>query len=75
VEFGTSDVRFEGRYKPGGTATAALGNLSHRVVCSGRDTTGCRPWSYVTYGGKGSTLVTYISAYRVCNHTNLGDTT
>jgi hypothetical protein len=41
VEFCTSDVSFEGRYKPGGTATAALGNWSHRVVGSGRDPTGC----------------------------------
>jgi hypothetical protein len=41
VEFFTSDVSFEGRYKPGGTATAALGNWSHRVVGSGRNPTVC----------------------------------
>jgi hypothetical protein len=75
VEFCTSDVSFEGRYKPGGTATAALGNWSHRVVGSGRDPTGCGRWSYVTYGGKGSKLITYVSVYRVCNKTNPGDTT
>jgi hypothetical protein len=41
VELCTSDVSFEGRYKPGGTETAALGNWSQRVVGSGRDPTGC----------------------------------
>jgi hypothetical protein len=75
VEFCTSDVSFEGRYKPGGTATAALGNWSHRVVGSGRDPTGCGRWSYVTYGGKGSKLIIYVSVDRVCNQTNPGDTT
>jgi hypothetical protein len=75
VEFCTSDVSFEGRYTPGGTATAALGNWSHRALGSGRDSTGCGRWSYVTYGGKGSKLVTYILAYRVCNQKNPGDTT
>jgi hypothetical protein len=40
VELCTSDVSFEGRYKPGGTETAALGNWSHRVVGSGMDSTG-----------------------------------
>jgi hypothetical protein len=74
VEFFTLDVSFEGRYKPGGTATAALGNWSHRVVGSGRDPTGCGRWSYVTYGRRGSKLITYVSAYIVCNQTNPGDT-
>jgi hypothetical protein len=55
--------------------TAALGNWSYIVVDSGRDPTGCGIWSYVTYGGKGSKLITYISMYRVCNQSNLGDTT
>jgi hypothetical protein len=75
VEFCTSDISFKGRYKPGGTATAALGNWCHRVVGSGRDPTGCGRWSYVTYGGKGSNLITYVSAYIACNQTNPGDTT
>jgi hypothetical protein len=75
VEFCTSDVSFEGRYKPGGTATAVLVNWCHRGVGSGRDPTGCGRWSYVTYGGKGIKLITHLSAYRVCNKTHPGDTT
>jgi hypothetical protein len=54
VEYSTSKTKFEGRYKPGGTVTAALGSWSHRVVDSGSDATGCGCWSYVTYGGKGA---------------------
>jgi hypothetical protein len=75
VEFCNSDVIFEGRYTSGSTSTAALGNWDHRIVRSGRDPTGCGQWSYVTYGGKCSNIVTYISNYRVCNQINLGDTT
>jgi hypothetical protein len=52
VELCSSDVRFKGRYKPGGTETVALVNWSHRVVGRGRDPTGCGRWSYVTYGIK-----------------------
>jgi hypothetical protein len=73
VEFCTSYFSFEGRYKPGGTATAALVNWCHIVVGSGRDPTGCGRWSYVTYDGKGIKLITYVSAYRVCNQTNRGN--
>jgi hypothetical protein len=74
VKLCTSEVSFEVRYKPGGTATAALGNWSHRAVSRERDPTGCGRWSYVTYDRKGSKLFTYILAYTVCNHANLGDT-
>jgi hypothetical protein len=45
------------------------------VVGSGRDPTGCGRWRYVTYGGKGSKIITYVLAYIVCNQTNPGDTT
>jgi hypothetical protein len=74
VELCTSYISFKGRYKPGGTATAVLENWSHRVIGSGGDPPGCGRWSYVTYGGKCSKLITYISAYKVCNQTNPGDT-
>jgi hypothetical protein len=75
VELCTSDARLEVRYKPGDTATAALVIWSHRVVGGGRDPTGCGRWSYVTYGGKGCKLITYVSVSRVCNQTNPGYTT
>jgi hypothetical protein len=52
VEYSTSRTKFEVRYKPVGTITAALGNWSHRIVSSGSDDTGCGSWSYVTYGVK-----------------------
>jgi hypothetical protein len=60
VEFCTSDVSFQGRYKPGGTATSALGDWSHHVVGLGRDNTGCGQWRYVTYGDKGKIYIYYI---------------
>jgi hypothetical protein len=61
VEYSTSKIKFEGRYKPGVTVTAALGNCSHRVVHSGSDATGCGRWSYVTYGGNWGKRLTYIT--------------
>jgi hypothetical protein len=74
VEYSTSKTKFEGRYKPGGTVMASLGNWTHRVVDSGSDDTGCGRWSYVTYGGRGG-LLTYITVYRVCDQKDPGDTT
>jgi hypothetical protein len=75
VEYSTSKIKFEGRYKPGGTVTAVLGNWSHRVVDSASDATGCGRWSYVTYGGKGSNRFTYTIVYRVCDQNDPGDIT
>jgi hypothetical protein len=75
VEFSTSKAKFEGRYKLGSTATAALGAWTHRVVHAGCDATGCGRWSYITYGGKGGKRLTYIAVYRVCDQTDPGDTT
>jgi hypothetical protein len=75
VEYNTSETKFEGRYKPGGAVTAALGNWSHRVFDSGSDATGCGRWSHITYGGKGDKRLTYILVYRVCNQKDRVDTT
>jgi hypothetical protein len=75
VESSTSKAKFEGRYKPGGTATAAMGAWTHRLVDAGCDATGCGRWSYITYGRKGGKRLTYITVYRVCDQTDPGDTT
>jgi hypothetical protein len=63
VEYSTSNTKFEGRYKPGGTITAALGPLTHRVVNSGSDGTCRGRWSYVTYVGKGEEAYLYHSIH------------
>jgi hypothetical protein len=42
VEYSTSNTKFEGRYKPGGTVTAALGPWTRHAVDSGSDGTGYR---------------------------------
>jgi hypothetical protein len=75
VEYSTSETKFEGRYKPGGTVTAAIGNWLHRVFDSGSDATGCGRWSYVTYGGKWGKRLTYITVYIVCDQKDPDDTT
>jgi hypothetical protein len=59
----------------GGTATAALGAWTHRVVDAWSDATRCGRWSYIAYGGKGGKRLTYITVYRVCDQTDPGDTT
>jgi hypothetical protein len=75
VEFSTSKAKFKGRYKPGGTTTAALGAWTHCVIDAGSDATGCGRSSYITYGGKGDKRLTYITVYRVCNQTDPDETT
>jgi hypothetical protein len=75
VEYSKSKTKFEGRYKPGGTVTAALGNCSHGVVDSGSDATGCSHWSYVTYGGEGGKRLIYITVKILCDQKDPGDIT
>jgi hypothetical protein len=52
-------------FKPGGTASAALGEMVHGVVKTGRDDTGCRRWSYITFNGKENKHITAINVYIV----------
>jgi hypothetical protein len=45
VDYSTTNDNFETLpFKPGGTASAALGEMVHRVVKTGRDNTGCGSW-------------------------------
>jgi hypothetical protein len=76
VEHSTTKDKFEtSPFKPGGTASAALGKMVHRVVKTGRDDTGCRRWSYITFNGKENKHITVINTYRVCSQREPGDTT
>jgi hypothetical protein len=76
VDYITTKDKFEtSPFKPGGTASAALGKMVHRVVKTDRDDTGCGSWSYITFNGKENKHITVINAYRVCSQRDSGDTT
>jgi hypothetical protein len=76
VKCSTTKDKFEtSPFKPGGTASAALGKMAHRVVKTGQDETGCGRWSYITFNGKANKQITVINAYRVCSQRDPGDTT
>jgi hypothetical protein len=76
VEHSTTTYKFEtSPFKPGGTASAALGEMVHRVVKINRDNTGCGRWSYITLNGKENKHITVINVYRVCSKRDPGDTT
>jgi DUF971 family protein len=75
VEYSTTKEKIESRVKLGGTLAAAVGNWSHRVVKTGSDDTGCGQWSYITLALKEDMFLTLVSAYRVCDQTNPGNTT
>jgi hypothetical protein len=62
-------------FKPGGTASAALGKMVHYVVKTGWDDTGCGLWSYITFNDKENKHITVINAYRVCSQHDPGDIT
>jgi hypothetical protein len=64
LEMGSTTVRTEGNYKPGGTMIVATGNLSGRVTSSGSDWMG--RWSHVKLRGKNDRVVTIVAAYQVC---------
>jgi hypothetical protein len=66
VDYSTTEDKFETLpFKPGGTASAALGKLVHRVVKTGRDDTGCGHWSYITFNGKENKHIAVINTYRM----------
>jgi hypothetical protein len=76
VDYSTTEDKFEtSPFKPGGTTSAALVKMVHRVVKTARGDTGCGRWSYITFNGKENKHITVINAYRVCSQRNPGDTT
>jgi hypothetical protein len=76
VDNSTTKNKFEtSPFKPGGTVSAALGEMVHRVVKIGRDDTGCGRWSYVTFNVKENKHITVINTYRVCSQRDPGGTT
>jgi hypothetical protein len=76
VDYSTTKDKFEtSPFKAGGTASAALGKMVHRVVKTGRDDTGCGRWTYITFNGKENKHITVINTYRVCSQRDPGDIT
>jgi hypothetical protein len=76
VDHSTTKDKFEtSPFKPGGTASAALGKMVHRVRKTGRDDTGCGRWSYITFNGKENKRIAVINTYIVCSQRYPGDTT
>jgi hypothetical protein len=76
VDHSTTKDKFDtSPFKPGSTASAALGEMVHRVVKTGRDGTGCGRWSYITFKGKDNKHITVLTAYIVCSQREPGDTT
>jgi hypothetical protein len=53
------------KYQPGGTAVSVLNKWATRFLSKGSDRFG--RWSWLTMTGQGTTRVTFISAYRVCD--------
>jgi hypothetical protein len=74
VEYSNTKEKFESRVNPVGILAATVGDWSHRVVTTGNDDTCCGLWSYITLALKEDKLLTIVSAYRVCDQTNPGNT-
>jgi hypothetical protein len=76
VDHSTTKEKFEtSPFKPGGTASAALGKMVHHVVKTRSDGTGCGRSSYITSNGKENKHITVLTAYIVCSQREPGDTT
>ena len=52
-------------YQPGGTAVSIQNKWATRYLENGSDDLG--RWSWLTIAGQGTTKITFISAYRVCD--------
>jgi hypothetical protein len=51
-------------YKPGGTASIAMGDITGRLSEHGSDDLG--RWSFMKFQGRSGRVVTHITAYQVC---------
>ena len=52
-------------YQPGGTAVSVRNKWATRFLARGSDSLG--RWSWITLAGRGTTQVTFLSGYRVCD--------
>ena len=52
-------------YQPGGTAVSVRNQWATRLLDKGSDDLG--RWSWLTLAGRGTTKITFISGYRVCD--------
>ena len=55
-------------YQPGGTAISVRNKWATRFLSKGSDDFG--RWSWITLVGKGTTKITFITGYRVCDGAN-----
>jgi hypothetical protein len=75
IVYSTSDERLEkSHYKPGGTATSALGHWASRILRSGKDMTGRGRWSDICLG-KNDKKFAIATVYCVGHNRNTGDAT
>jgi len=61
----SAPMGYTDEYQPGGTATFVRDRWATRFLSSGSDSMG--RWSWLTLAGKGTTRITFISAYQVCD--------
>ena len=59
-----TDLTWQAKYKPGGTAMIVTNALSHKIIKSGQDPEGLGRWSITTIQGKNQNKVSIINAYR-----------
>ncbi len=64
---------FLSQFQPGGTATILCDSWTSRFVAKGEDPIGLGRWSFITLCGKGTKLVTLVTAYNATYTT--GETT
>ena len=65
---GSAQMGWPNNYQPGGNAISVRNKWATRFIEKGSDAMG--RWSHTTLTGKGTTRVTFIVAYRVCDGGN-----
>ncbi|WP_317204821.1 hypothetical protein, partial [Janthinobacterium sp.] len=61
----SAKLNWHGDYQPGGTAVSVRNEWASRFLAKGSDSMG--RWSWLTLTGQGTTKITFISAYWVCD--------
>ena len=61
----SAKLHFPADYQPGGTAVSVRNQWATRLLSQGSDDLG--RWSWITLAGRGTTQITFLSGYRVCD--------
>ena len=74
LAYNTTD-HASGEWQPGGCIQLSIDRAAHRIISSGRDSSGLGRWAWTRYQGRHDVTLRVVTAYRPCVHAQAGERT